>query len=64
MVTQSPQKGNSLYDKLFNWNFQPLGVVSRWRDPQLQLSEKLFRFDNFIVVNNLKILLIYVIFFL
>ena len=25
--------------KLFNLNFHPLEVVSRWRDPQLQLSE-------------------------
>ena len=26
-------------DKLFNLNFHPLEVVSRWRDPQLQVSE-------------------------
>ena len=26
--------------KLFNLNFHPLEVVSRWRDPQLQVSEK------------------------
>ena len=25
--------------KLFNWNFHPLEVVSRWRDPQLQVNE-------------------------
>ena len=25
--------------KLFNWNFHPLEVVSRWRDSQLQVSE-------------------------
>ena len=25
--------------KLFNLNFHPLEVVSRWRDPQLQVSE-------------------------
>ena len=25
--------------KLVNWNFHPLEVVSRWRDPQLQVSE-------------------------
>ena len=31
---------NSLTAKLFNLNFQPLEVVSRWRDPQLQVSEK------------------------
>ena len=30
---------NPLTAKLFNWNFHPLEVVSRWRDPQLQVSE-------------------------
>ena len=30
---------NPLAAKLFNLNFHPLGVVSRWRDPQLQVSE-------------------------
>ena len=25
--------------KLFNFDFHPLEVVSRWRDPQLQVSE-------------------------
>ena len=30
---------NPLTAKLFNLNFQPLEVVSRWRDPQLQVSE-------------------------
>ena len=25
--------------KLFNWNFHPLKVVYRWRDPQLQMSK-------------------------
>ena len=25
--------------KLFNLNFHPLKVVSRWRDPQVQVSE-------------------------
>ena len=29
---------NPLTTKLFNWNFHPLEVVSRWRDPQLQES--------------------------
>ena len=24
---------------VFNWNFHSLEVVSRWRDPQLQVSE-------------------------
>ena len=30
---------NLLAAKLFNLNFNPLEVVSRWRDPQLQVSE-------------------------
>ena len=30
---------NPLTAKLFNPNFYPLEVVSRWRDPQLQVSE-------------------------
>ena len=30
---------NPLTAKLFNWDFHPLEVVSRWRDPQLQVSE-------------------------
>ena len=30
---------NPLTAKLFNMNFHPLEVVSRWRDPQLQVSE-------------------------
>ena len=30
---------NPLTDKFFNLNFYPLEVVSRWRDPQLQVSE-------------------------
>ena len=30
---------NPLAAKLFNLNFHPLEVVSRWRDPQLQVSE-------------------------
>ena len=29
---------NPLTAKLFNCNFHPLEVVSRWRDPQLQVS--------------------------
>ena len=32
---------NPLTAKLFNLNFHPLEVVSRWRDPQLQVSENL-----------------------
>ena len=30
---------NPLTTKLFNLNFHLLEVVSRWRDPQLQMSE-------------------------
>ena len=30
---------NPLTAKLFNFNFHPLEVVSRWRDPQPQASE-------------------------
>ena len=30
---------NPLTAKLFNLNFHPLEVVSRWRDPQLQVGE-------------------------
>ena len=30
---------NPIAAKLFNLNFHPLEVVSRWRDPQLQVSE-------------------------
>ena len=30
---------NPLTAKLFNLRFRPLEVVSRWRDPQLQVSE-------------------------
>ena len=30
---------NHLTAKLFHWNFHPLEVVSRWRDPQLQVGE-------------------------
>ena len=30
---------NPLAAKLIIWNFHPLEVVSRWRDPQLQVSE-------------------------
>ena len=32
-------KFKALAAKLFNWDFHPLEVVSRLRDPQLQLSE-------------------------
>ena len=33
------QSLNPLAAKLFNLNFHPLEIVSRWRDPQLQVSE-------------------------
>ena len=33
------QRLNPLHAKLFNLNFHPLEVLSRWRDPQLQVSE-------------------------
>ena len=29
-----------IYRHLFNWNFYPLEVVSRWRDSQLQVGKK------------------------
>ena len=38
-VVQSRSGFNILTAKLFNWNFILLEVVSRRRDPQLQLSE-------------------------
>ena len=39
-ITKVRQRSvNPLTAKLFNWNFYPLEVVSRWRDPQLQVSE-------------------------
>ena len=31
--------------KFFNLNFQPLEVVSRYRDPQLQVTENLMAVD-------------------
>ena len=54
---------NPLTDKLFNWNFYPLQVVSRWRDPQLQVSENYSRFDK-MEVNDFEILLVDVTFYL
>ena len=33
-----------LATKLFDCNVHPLEVAPRWRDSQLQVSEKLFRF--------------------
>ena len=38
-IPESPSSFNPLTAKLFNLNFHPLEIVSRWRDPQLQVSE-------------------------
>ena len=38
-ITGISRWSNHLAARLFNWNFHPLEVVSRWRDPQLQVSE-------------------------
>ena len=54
---------NPLTAKLFNLNFHPLEVVSRWRDPQLQVSKNYVRFDK-MEVNKFQILLIDVTFIL
>ena len=37
---------NLLTAKLFNFNFYPTKVVSRWRDPQLQVSENYSNFTK------------------
>ena len=37
---------NPLTAELFNLNFHPLEVVSRWRDPQLQVSENYSHLTN------------------
>ena len=37
--TSSLEIINPLAAKLFNFNFHPLEVVSRYRDPQLQVGE-------------------------
>ena len=40
LIDYTTLKGiNPLTAKLLNLNFYPLEVVSRWRDPQLQVSE-------------------------
>ena len=39
ILVHSGFRFNPLTAKLFNHNFHPLEVVSRWRDPQLQVSE-------------------------
>ena len=38
-MCNKPRTFNPLTAKLFDFNFQPLEVVLRWRDPQLQVSE-------------------------
>ena len=53
---------NPLTAKLFNWNFYPLEVASRWRDPQLQVSENMQIYK--MEVNCYQILLIDVTFYL
>ena len=47
---------NPLTAKLFNLNFHPLEAVSRWRDPQLQVSENYY--SDKIEVNSFQILLV------
>ena len=37
---------NPLTAKLFYWNFYPPEVVSRWRDPQLQVDENIQIWQN------------------
>ena len=37
---------NPLTAKLFNLNFHPLEIVSRWRDPQLQVGENIQIWQN------------------
>ena len=39
VYTKLFQRFNPLTAKLINLNFHPLEVMSRWRDPQLQVSE-------------------------
>ena len=39
IYTKVYQRFNPLTAKLLNWNFHSLEFVSRWRDPQLQVSE-------------------------
>ena len=41
MIVQPSETLNPLTAKLFNSNFHLLEVVSRWREPQLQVSEKI-----------------------
>ena len=57
------QRFNPLTAKLFTRNFNPLEVVSRWRDPQLQVSENKSDLKK-MEVNCFQILLIDVLFYL
>ena len=54
---------NPLTAKLFNLNFHPLEIVSRWRDPQLQVSENYSDLKK-MEVNCFQILLVDVTFYL
>ena len=53
---------NLLITKLFNCNFHPLEVVSRWRDPQLQVSKNYSNLTKLMLTK--QILLINVTFYL
>ena len=55
---------NPLTAKSFNPNFHPLEVVSRWRDPQLQVSENYSDLAKWRSTVQLQILLIDVTFYL
>ena len=57
------ESNNPLAAKLFNLNFHPLEVVSRWRDPQLQVSENYSDLKK-LEVKKFQILLINVTFYL
>ena len=47
---------NPCHAKLIYFDFHPLEVVSRWRDPQLQVSENYLDLTK-MEVNDFKILL-------
>ena len=47
---------NPLTAKLFNLNFRSLEVVSRWRDPQLQVSENYSDLTKWRLTNYFQIL--------
>ena len=63
MVDYQVHALNPLIAKLFNWKFHPPQVVSRWRDPQLQVCG--FNSDFYkMEVSYFDIWLIYVTFYL